>query len=58
MYVAVGYGSGSIHEYLFVYVLINYNVTYNLILFLIVSWTYSNNCCSQFKLGNNEGDNA
>jgi hypothetical protein len=29
----------SIHGYLFVYVLINYNVTYNLILFLIISWT-------------------
>jgi hypothetical protein len=29
----------SIHRYLFVYVLINYNVTYNLILFLIISWT-------------------
>jgi hypothetical protein len=29
----------SIHRYLFVYVLINYNFTYNLILFLIISWT-------------------
>ena len=29
----------SIHGYLFAYVLINYNVTYNLILFLIISWT-------------------
>jgi hypothetical protein len=29
----------SIHGYLFVYVLINYNVTYNLILFLIIGWT-------------------
>ena len=27
----------SINQYLFVYVLINYNVTYNLILFLIIS---------------------
>jgi len=29
----------SIHGNLFVYVLINYNVTYNLLLFLIISWT-------------------
>ena len=29
----------SIHGYLFVCVLRNYNVTYNLILFLIISWT-------------------
>ena len=28
-----------IHGYLFVYVLINYNVTNNLILFLVISWT-------------------
>jgi hypothetical protein len=29
----------SIHEYLFAYILINYNVIYNLILFHILSWT-------------------